>query len=66
MHYFFLKSPLNLLFLYLILLTFFLAMNNLGVCYYEANGVEKNFKKALKFFTKSANLEDPYGNLIIK
>ena len=35
------------------------AQNNLGCCYQYGEGVRKNYKKAVEWFTKAAEQGDP-------
>jgi TPR repeat protein len=37
------------------------AMNNIGMMYQNGIGVEKREKRATKWFSKSADKEDPFG-----
>lgn len=40
---------------------FNLAMNNLGICYENGQGVEQNYQKAVEFYQKAADLGDANG-----
>lgn len=42
-----------------------LAQNNIGICYKEGQGVEKNMKEAVKWFRLSAQNGNDYGELNI-